>query len=171
MLAKSGELQPPKVEAKPSDCKVEGIPSNEKDSTSDYFKDIKTHTEAFPSLTKSKCLTILLTLMESSSSNEKGYVRSIHDAVEAINKLYPSTQPRSSAFLWTFWDSLLMVAKRIPYKDDPKQNLLVDFLTNLHQKTIGTVSIRKVCGSYYFLPTHRIMPGTYYPLFRCCSSL
>ncbi|KAN0086969.1 Protein of unknown function (DUF3632) domain containing protein [Elaphomyces granulatus] len=81
--------------------------------------------------------------MESSSSNEKGYVRSIRDAVEAINKLYPPTQPRSSAFLWTFWDSLLMVAKRIPYNDDPKQNLLVDFLTNLHQKTIGTVSIGK----------------------------
>jgi hypothetical protein len=161
MLAKSGELQPSKVEAKPSDCKVEGIPSSENDSTSDYFKDIKTHVEAFPSLTKSKCLTILLTLMESSGSNEKGYVRSIHDAVEAINELYPSTQPRScrpSAFLWTFWDSLLIVAKRIPYNDDPKQNLLVDFLTNLHQKTIGTVFIRKVCVSYYFLTTHRIMP-------------
>ena len=153
MVAKSGKPRPSKVEAM--------LPLD--------FKSIELYIEAFPCL-KSRILTILIFLLQ--SSNKRGRSR---DAVKQINELYPKTLPTQpsfygvGAFLWRFWESVVMVAQKIPYNNRPKQDILIGFLMFLHRSNMGIFD-GEVCVSYYFLLSYRIVPtyvlSTFQVLFK-----
>jgi hypothetical protein len=138
---------------------------SESNSTLD-FKLIELEINAFPGL-RSNILTLLISLIESPNKE-----CSIPDAVKRINKLYPTRQPffyNESTFLWLFWESILMVARRIPYNNHLKQELLVEFLRQLRRKKIGTFDVCRISMCFLF-PSLSHLP-TYYPRFMCYSCL
>ena len=95
--------------------------------------------------------TILTSLLQSAKKDDKD----VADAVENINKLYHTfdgevydgmahhTEPETcdvETFFFILWNSILSIVQKIPY-NHPDQRLLYHFVTRLHRRGSGTVTV------------------------------
>jgi hypothetical protein len=142
-LTMTEEPQPSKADVKPAGACEE---RSSGENGIQYLKSFLDDNRYFPAL-ESYFLGILSFLVEPESFDEGLSSQRIQDAVDVIDK---SIARSLWSDVWDLWASLILIVREIPY-NDPKQELLIDFLKRLRQKTPGTTDTKltiheEVCG-------------------------